>query len=841
MNRLDRTGTPFHAKLLLSPADRGGAAPSGEPRGVMATDRMEAANGATANRGPAAPKREFIVFAPKDGDHSAMMNVLTRGQSALQQSHSCTERGRFVVSLTDAEAAECQRLGMRVIEDFIYTLPEPIDVADGDRIPLTDDVSNATHGIRRLQQEPGWEGEGVLFITIDTGIGENESLKTPVLYDDMLTAQPNDPPSDSQGHGTFVSGIAVADGDPDQGGLRGAAPKASLAGINVFEPSGGARISTIIAALDRAIEWANSDEWKDNPVVVNLSLGGRAVGDRDESPVAELINEMVREHGIFVTVAAGNSGPGLGTVADPGVAEHALTVAATDHRGTADASDDRTASFSSRGDPSGPAGQNDKPDISAGGVDRLSTRSGGGFTRASGTSFAAPEAGGAGAALLGKAHALFQQGEFGMPARDLVRSLELNDIFISTAADISSEPAHADGAGDLRADAAGAEMLARHSTLQISDSADNFREIIEALRGDDGSLSARDQLDVLHALTTIALDIQSPEARIEFLSKAREIYSAAEADLAPHTVTRLSALATDLAAEAAFQVARAPGLSIAASSKGWDTLVAWRAGGQYGALQAENVFELSRFINAAVGNMNHQDAAEFLTAAKAHMDAAEFDGKEDLDQALRAQAYLAFEGIAAEPTETPDAAVQNLTRYAEWLGTDEELTNRSRTRMLATALTKCAAASPENIRLDALQAFRTWSHGIEGQQPQDFVRDAHGVVDRLTIEAIEARAERGFASANDAIALMQQVWDIHMEDGVRTDAEDGEFFSVLQRTIDRSADQFVQSPDHRTAFRAGVSQLLQTVKPLDEDTAAMASWLQLRSALFTRLSTAMLD
>lgn len=96
--------------------------------------------------------------------------------------------------------------------------------------------------------------------------------------------------------------------------------------------------------------------------------------------------------GILVVVAAGNDGPGCGTiVSPPAYSEEAVVVAAYDHVAN------RIASFSSRG----PAAWNGAvgPDFAAPGVNIRSAVPGGGYNYLSGTSMATPHVAGAVALL----------------------------------------------------------------------------------------------------------------------------------------------------------------------------------------------------------------------------------------------------------------------------------------------------------------------------------------------------------------------------------------------------------------------------------------------------------
>ena len=126
-----------------------------------------------------------------------------------------------------------------------------------------------------------------------------------------------------QDHGTHTAGIAagvtgktaVVNGVSIDD-MSGIAPGAWLGNYNVF-PGGvlNARSEDILNAVDAAIE--------DGMDVLNLSLGGTYHGNNDLLAIG-LDNAV--DAGLVVVVAAGNSGPGQGTLESPGRARKIITV-----------------------------------------------------------------------------------------------------------------------------------------------------------------------------------------------------------------------------------------------------------------------------------------------------------------------------------------------------------------------------------------------------------------------------------------------------------------------------------------------------------------------------------
>jgi minor extracellular serine protease Vpr len=133
-------------------------------------------------------------------------------------------------------------------------------------------------------------------------------------------------------HGTHTAGIAAGIYDPSLNAvvngvmineMSGIAPGAWLGNYNVFpdhvnDTRHGARSEDILNAVDAAIE--------DGMDVLNLSLGGGYHGNNDLLAIG-LDNAV--DAGVVVAVAAGNSGPGQGTLESPGRARKVITVAAS--------------------------------------------------------------------------------------------------------------------------------------------------------------------------------------------------------------------------------------------------------------------------------------------------------------------------------------------------------------------------------------------------------------------------------------------------------------------------------------------------------------------------------
>lgn len=239
-------------------------------------------------------------------------------------------------------------------------------------------------------------GKGVVVAVIDSGVdythpdlggGFGPSFKVMGGYDFYNN---DSDPMDDNGHGTHVAGLIAANGAT----FKGVAPDAKILAYKALGSNGYSSESTIIEAIDRALDPNGDGDTSDHADVISMSLGG---GGETGDPMCVAVKNAF-DAGAVVVVAAGNDGPAMGTVSSPGLAPEAITVGAVDSSGD-------LASFSSRGTG---APLRIKPDICAPGVSISSTvpRSGTryssstGYYTMSGTSMATPHVSGAAALLL---------------------------------------------------------------------------------------------------------------------------------------------------------------------------------------------------------------------------------------------------------------------------------------------------------------------------------------------------------------------------------------------------------------------------------------------------------
>ncbi|GHB18120.1 MULTISPECIES: S8 family peptidase [Streptomyces] len=230
-----------------------------------------------------------------------------------------------------------------------------------------------------------YDGSGVKIAVVDTGIdATHPDLTGRVVAERNFSGSPD--ARDRVGHGTHVASVAAGAGSKDAR-FKGVAPGAQLINAKVLDDRGVGDDSGILAGVDWAVAQGAD--------VINMSLGSPDTLGID--PLEAQVNKLSAEKGVLFAIAAGNSGPGRGTVASPGSADAALTVGAVDDDGL-------MADFSSVGPRTGDGAV--KPDITAPGVEITAAAATGtsgqnppGYVSLSGTSMATPHVAGAAAIL----------------------------------------------------------------------------------------------------------------------------------------------------------------------------------------------------------------------------------------------------------------------------------------------------------------------------------------------------------------------------------------------------------------------------------------------------------
>ena len=202
----------------------------------------------------------------------------------------------------------------------------------------------AMTGADVAQAELGLTGAGIKVAVMDTGIDYNHpdlggcfgtGCRVAVGHDfvgddynadetspayNPITAPDNDP-DDCNGHGTHVSGIVGASGDPAAGGARGVAPGVTFGAYRVFGCDGSTTADIMIAAMERARA--------DGMNVLNMSIGSAFTWP--QYPTATASDNLV-DSGMVVVASIGNSGAsGVYSAGAPGLGEKVIGVASFDN------------------------------------------------------------------------------------------------------------------------------------------------------------------------------------------------------------------------------------------------------------------------------------------------------------------------------------------------------------------------------------------------------------------------------------------------------------------------------------------------------------------------------
>ncbi|MEO1060575.1 MAG: S8 family serine peptidase [Actinomycetota bacterium] len=190
-------------------------------------------------------------------------------------------------------------------------------------------------------------GAGIDVALIDTGVSPVSGLDgDKVLHGPDLSGEGSSPEVaylDTYGHGTHMAGIIAG----DRPGHEGIAPDARIVSVKVAGHDGITSVPQVVAAIDWVIEHRNADGL--NIRVLNLSLGLADVDDHRGDALSAAV-ERAWDAGIFVVVAAGNSGDSQPHLDSPAIDPYVLAVGAADQMSHEVQTERDVPSWSARGE-----------------------------------------------------------------------------------------------------------------------------------------------------------------------------------------------------------------------------------------------------------------------------------------------------------------------------------------------------------------------------------------------------------------------------------------------------------------------------------------------------------
>ena len=160
--------------------------------------------------------------------------------------------------------------------------------------------------------DSGYSGKGIGVCVLDTGIYSHIDFTGRIrAFHDFIGHRIQ--PYDDNSHGTHVCGIIGGDGRASQGRIRGVAPGCELIVLKVLDRMGNGRKEDVL----RAFQWILENRRYYGIRVVNISVGTTCRTFEEHKVLIDGV-ERLWDEGLVVVAAAGNQGPGPGSVTAPG-------------------------------------------------------------------------------------------------------------------------------------------------------------------------------------------------------------------------------------------------------------------------------------------------------------------------------------------------------------------------------------------------------------------------------------------------------------------------------------------------------------------------------------------
>ncbi|MDP9433891.1 MAG: S8 family peptidase, partial [Actinomycetota bacterium] len=224
-------------------------------------------------------------------------------------------------------------------------------------------------GATTLWAQGSTTGRGVGVAVLDTGVSPMRDLAGRLVHGPDLSGEGT--VVDTYGHGTVMAGIVGGSGqdsaDSPGGARTGVAPEATVVSVKVAGRNGATDVSTVLQGM----HWVAAYRDQFDIRVLNLSWGTASTQSPGLDPLNYAVERLWRL-GIVVVTAAGNSGPGTGTILKPADDPLVITVGAYDDKSDTDPANDVVPAWSSRGPTAAGLA---KPDVVAPGRTLVATRS----------------------------------------------------------------------------------------------------------------------------------------------------------------------------------------------------------------------------------------------------------------------------------------------------------------------------------------------------------------------------------------------------------------------------------------------------------------------------------